>query len=869
MGTVQVAINLNDRGYSAAVERVRRQNKQLVDGVKEIEGKTASSMQASSAAIRVLEGGMTGNIRAAERFISLLPGVGKALQAAFPVVGGIALAGVFAKIGEEAYKTVHTIEQMRNVTREGLLSLTESSQKGVDSMRVANDKLEQQIAMMEHKPENGLALALDEARLKADDLAISLNKDYTAFKKLLEESKTSVLGQMIGKASGKDVQTGVNDRLANIRTLGIQQQDQLDDGNTSGAADTLAKLKAAEQEARNWQRQQVAMRQGKMASPNGDMLPYSSFYGDQGQNIDSLQGFGTVVRSQQDTQSEQERDSAGVVTQKKLEAANKAREAMAQAQAMLLTQDEEQLRAENAFNKLTVNETIAFWNDRLAAFQKGSKQFIDVQSKIYEEIAKRPDLTSENKKNQAAAGKSTVEGNDLLGNAQKALTQLNIEALERQNKQAEKYNEIVAKSAEIAAHNKAAFDEANVSIGLQQGTMSKLAAAQELARIHTQEHTDALKALNEELATQMRLIDNDPNPNLTADDRARARQNAQDASGNQASAINGTYAVTQQKDAANVYGNTSSGAAQDAFRIMMQNWSDMTQGILQAMTRAADSFNDDLVKAMTGHGKASDFGKTFTQLGDGLLKTSLQKGESMIFGKAGGLGSSQTNPMWTRDAGSGGAGRAGGQGGQGGQGGGSFWSKLFHSFLGGQQNQSGGGASSGGNTGSDSDSDGIGFDDMLQGTKPNPWGTFGGGLLKGFLGGVGGDSGSGGGGGQSSDQSQGGGNNSSMWGRLVGGGLGLALQGGFAGGGDVLANYPALVGEQGPELFMPRSAGRIIPNNALGGGGGGGDVHFHIDARGSNDPMAVHAAIMRAAPHIAAAAVQATHARASRTPRGR
>ena len=28
---------------------------------------------------------------------------------------------------------------------------------------------------------------------------------------------------------------------------------------------------------------------------------------------------------------------------------------------------------------------------------------------------------------------------------------------------------------------------------------------------------------------------------------------------------------------------------------------------------------------------------------------------------------------------------------------------------------------------------------------------------------------------------------------------------------------PSLVGERGPELFVPQSAGRIVPNNALGG----------------------------------------------------
>ena len=54
------------------------------------------------------EGGISNNIRAAERFISLLPGVGAALQAAFPVVGAIALAGVFVKVGEEVYKFVRS-----------------------------------------------------------------------------------------------------------------------------------------------------------------------------------------------------------------------------------------------------------------------------------------------------------------------------------------------------------------------------------------------------------------------------------------------------------------------------------------------------------------------------------------------------------------------------------------------------------------------------------------------------------------------------------------------------------------------------------------------------------------------------------------
>jgi phage-related minor tail protein len=40
---------------------------------------------------------------------------------------------------------------------------------------------------------------------------------------------------------------------------------------------------------------------------------------------------------------------------------------------------------------------------------------------------------------------------------------------------------------------------------------------------------------------------------------------------------------------------------------------------------------------------------------------------------------------------------------------------------------------------------------------------------------------------------------------------------GFADGGDPPVGVPSLVGERGPELFVPRTAGTVIPNNMLGG----------------------------------------------------
>ncbi|NCW67065.1 MAG: hypothetical protein EBV86_00635 [Marivivens sp.] len=52
---------------------------------------------------------------------------------------------------------------------------------------------------------------------------------------------------------------------------------------------------------------------------------------------------------------------------------------------------------------------------------------------------------------------------------------------------------------------------------------------------------------------------------------------------------------------------------------------------------------------------------------------------------------------------------------------------------------------------------------------------------------------------------------------------------GFADGGNPPVGRPSLVGERGPELFVPRSAGTIVPNHALGGA----NIVVNVDASGT------------------------------------
>jgi len=72
-----------------------------------------------------------------------------------------------------------------------------------------------------------------------------------------------------------------------------------------------------------------------------------------------------------------------------------------------------------------------------------------------------------------------------------------------------------------------------------------------------------------------------------------------------------------------------------------------------------------------------------------------------------------------------------------------------------------------------------------------------------------------------------------------------AVTGGFkAAGGPVLGGTPYIVGESGPELFVPTGSGTIVNNNRLGGMGGGG-MNVTVNMPVGSDGADVVAALQR------------------------
>ena len=63
--------------------------------------------------------------------------------------------------------------------------------------------------------------------------------------------------------------------------------------------------------------------------------------------------------------------------------------------------------------------------------------------------------------------------------------------------------------------------------------------------------------------------------------------------------------------------------------------------------------------------------------------------------------------------------------------------------------------------------------------------------------------------------------------------LGISPLLGFANGGRPPVGKASIVGERGPEVFVPTSSGTIIPNNMIGGGGVTNMVTVNVDASGA------------------------------------
>jgi hypothetical protein len=800
---VSVQFTVDSTNYTAAVNKAKAQMIDFGEASKRVSHSTITDVQATSGALRLLDGGIQNNIRAAERFAASIKGVGAAVQFLYPVVGLVAIGAVVARGVTELTNFIKKTKEAGEQFRASFQEMVNSSRLSNDELAKTNVELENQIAKLTGKHENVLATQLVQTRIEADKLAMSAAAAAKQIKELLEKNQVGILGQILQQGSTSDAFGNIN----NFQKLKEQSQqdrsDALHRGDQGGADAASKKYQQILQNERAWL--QTNLKGYKSISGGAG--------GDQSQNITALQAALNLNYDQGDRIDEDAQNQKDTGQLKKIQdaqnVANKAKEAAAklmeqyrqqyaQVQASTVIQPGEEA---GQYHARMLTEEAMFWSQKLSINKKGSIAYKDIQQQLAEVDRQTNQQAAEAQSEALRLAKEQekfieqsfgsdldlTRNSDVMGN------------LKGGGKDADSMLAAMNEGVAIARANADAWAEAQIQIGEAAGTLSKYDAALQAMQLHRQQNDRA----NAGVASSRAALEQRYGPEASAvTPEARA---AYGKLNNQQSALNGQYQVQAAQDQQSVNSQTPFGAWKQSLDQFVQQSRDTASQVRDIWSNALSSVNDEIVKIIStrhNYNTRVEFGNLGASMFRNVAGAGLQKAEGALLG---GLGL--------------GGGKADGSAG-----------KPFHVIV--------AGATAGAS-------------------------ATGGGLISKMFGGSTGSSG-----GSTATSSGGGGGFLSSIGSFASkifSGLG------FADGGMPPVGMASLVGENGPELFVPTASGVVVPNSSTGGG----DTHhnWNIDARGANDPAAVNAAVQRgisrAMPSIAAATTHAQQNGKSRMPPSR
>lgn len=777
-----------------------------------------SEQAAASAAVRSLEGNP--GIRATERFLTTLPGVGAALQAVFPMIGATAFVGMLVRGGQELYDLEQKGKHAGVTIADAFDQVNSKLDVQNDDLRIQSDRLADELAKLGGHPGDGLRTALDEDIKRADTLLVSLKADRKELEGLFKENGVSTLQDVLSGVSGTGTQQTEMLRDQQNLTNSIRKANE-DFKAAAAADDSPAAVKAAGEKRTAAIKQaystQIAAYTAEAARLAGEerqsrqdsaaaRAAGNDFGGmavDNSAKIANVSGRIAELQRMRDAVQLEEKIAAQQEDKGKLEGAKAAGTDQNKAAANLLKHFQAQVHEMQVEYGLSNKAEFDFWETKKSIFRAGSDQYNEVvarQASLAEEGAKR---AGEQMKRAIEAARK-LNGEAMPANAMNALDPWKRDDARAEADRADTANELSA----IRQRTAARLAEMNVSEGLGRW-LDREGAAVAMAAAHTAAYGQELERLE---AKRKAIRDNPLLTNGEAD-----RQKQMDALDRQIAQVQGGRRIEIAQDQYTIRNadDSATRGASDALRQFTETATDSARQMHDLVDNVIGGVNKTLVEELTtSHRYGPQF--AWTHLGSSLAKSVAGTGLERLEGTAGKMlgfgiggkrdGSSATSALFVQMAGGDTAAVATG----------GLMAALGGLFGGGAKAA----ASSGGG-------DAI-ISSMMAGA------------------------------GASTD---------------VGGVLQAALPllsfAGFAAGGDYGGTAPFWVGEKGPELVVPNGAsGSVVPNHKLAGIGG--DTHVHVDARGAHDPAAVELAVQRgiqkAAPHIVAASVAAGDSRGRRTP---
>ena len=373
-------------------------------------------------------------------------------------MGGVALGagiaiGAVAAAGYAIYKVHEYVVGLREATKEAagpFRELNNEVQIGNDRLQVTNDKLANEIAKLQNRPQNSLKLALDEATAAAHELGNALDKDLGSFGKLLEEHGVGGLEAFFTHQMST---TALREFLVGKSGFGGfkgQIADAVDAGE--GPEKLTARYSAAIGKLK-WDLEMLRLETAASAG----MGPRSTV---------AIEETKAAIRNLKEEQRLLELRPENAKLEGQKAALQGAKELARQTTDDLKKADEDQLAEEKSKHEMNIGMLISYWRRRLAAEQSNAERSREIritlgnlaqeQDKMFQRIMERGTKLQEAEVNKARKLASELEvleeegnrlGEKIGADAAKAIREHNIAAA----KSTEQGEQAAGRVAKLAA----------------------------------------------------------------------------------------------------------------------------------------------------------------------------------------------------------------------------------------------------------------------------------------------------------------------------------------------------------------------------------------------------------------------------------
>ncbi len=771
-GSIAIAFTIDASNFTGGSKQLMRMLRQVqgeadktqksVRGIGKSGLHSISDLQATSASLRLLEGGITNSLRAAERFASRLPGLSSALQAAFPVVGAVALTAVI-------YRAVDAFSKFEDAAKEAPREMEKAMDKAAISMNSHLDelllrgaKLQAQFEKLRLGHVSGGTMAQMQAlqRKGEHDKAAGYITSTTGV--IRNELKPVNFLQSVAGAGAANTDQ-IHGIQAMLDSLDAQSANlaRLPAGSPPGESARKAIMASILADIANLQQQRSSILMPSLNAVTGYMRG-----NDTSSRVDALS---SAIEGLTNLKKNLDAESATNTLQAKVGRIGKNSDHSVQQQMA-------EYRAWRAAGDRSKADEAVWWNSKRAFAASGSPAFQNA-TKEYQQamIAVLRENTQELKK-----------FHDLLMKVTPTTVQL------RPDKSAATWIDNVNNRIPEAQFQGAwSAASAQTDLMRRMGLLNPHEAAVRRAKMNTYAYQSQLEGIH----SAMSATNSETSLSPLA---KRARLSGLQL---QATQLTASYAQQHLQDQAMIQTTSTLGTLNTALAQFATKVTDAGAQLSRLSMGALNASNQALVGAMQGeHGTFKGLGRSLVGMGT----TSVLQGTEGAFLRGIGIKGhgqkalgTKSNPMYVLDA--------------------SPAAQKVQDLLGGTSKQ--------GSTVLDKVGSLISHPKSIFSGLASHGKSLFSGLDKLF----GGSSGSG--------STSGGGAGGGIMSNLISG-AGTLFQGFFAEGGSVVGNVPAMVGERGPELFVPHTHGTIVPNHGLGG------PTIHIDARATN-PAMVQSAVHR------------------------